>query len=63
MEQTVTITPGDLDHFRLMLREQVAGDSELLADITNGWVDDDPAPVRERIDVVWRLAAQVGGIY
>jgi hypothetical protein len=61
----------DLDDFRTMLREQIAGDSEQLrfirehgqgrrsTDATHLTVD----RVRRRLDFLWRLADHVGGVY
>jgi hypothetical protein len=52
-----------LDDFRLMLREQLADDHERLREIEAGFDPTDPDAVRARIDLVWELAAQVGGVY
>jgi hypothetical protein len=52
-----------LDDFRLMLREQLADDHERLREIDAGFDPTDPDAVRARIDLVWELAAQVGGVY
>lgn len=52
-----------IDDFRLMLREQLADDHERLREIDAGFDPSDPDAVRERIDLVWSLAEQVGGVY
>jgi hypothetical protein len=65
---TITLHPADLDAFRLMLREQLAGDHEHLLDLAAG------ASVRtvevygraatlERVALVERLGEEVGGLY
>jgi hypothetical protein len=60
---TLTIAAEDVDRFRYMLREQVAGDTELLRDVAAGCSHDDPAEVGRRVALVWSLADQLGGIY
>jgi hypothetical protein len=69
---TVTI-PGDMvEEFRVMLREQIAGDSEALR-----WLRERPredvidrrAPhlsverLRQRLTYLWELGDRVGGLY
>lgn len=61
---TITVRADDLDHFRLMLREQIAGDVELLREVGAGVAEQhDAGEVRDRLELVWALASQVGGLY
>ena len=61
---TITIRPEDLDHFRTMLREQLAGDSELGREILAGRASRDRlADALCRLLMVEELAAQVGGFF
>lgn len=60
---TIAIPYERLDDFRLMLREQVHDDSERLRDIDAGCDDSSPELVQERIEFVWSLADQLGGMY
>ena len=63
---TITLTPADLRHFRFMLREQLAGDHELMREIADG-VQVAPhlsaSETEARLALVDRLAAEVGGLY
>jgi hypothetical protein len=64
----LTLNPDDLDAFRAILREQLAGDYEHLRDLQAGATVRAPevygaAPTRARITLVERLARQVGGLY
>ena len=61
---TLTLQPSDLDHFRRMLREQLAGDHELMRDVLDGREDRVRLPeLAARLAFLDRLAAQVGGLY
>jgi hypothetical protein len=65
---TITLRPRDLDAFRAMLREQLAGDHEHLRDLAAGASVRTPevygeAPTRARVALVERLAEDVGGLY
>lgn len=54
----------DLDHFRTMLREQLAGDHELMRDIKAGFESETRLPEAiERILMVEDIARQIGGLY
>lgn len=57
------IDAPSLDDFRLMLREQLVDDTERLRDIEAGLDSTPRAAVQRRIDLVWSLATQVGGLY
>jgi hypothetical protein len=60
---TVTIHPDKLDGFRTMLREQLAGDHELIRDAqTFGHDLILVADAWERVSMVDHLADQVGGL-
>jgi hypothetical protein len=60
---TLTIAAEDVDRFRYMLREQVAGDTELLREVAAGFAEHDPAEATRRVALVWSIAEQLGGIY
>jgi hypothetical protein len=61
---TLTLTADDLDHFRLMLREQTAGDHELMRDLLEGRESAQDVPtVAARLALLDRLAEDVGGLY
>lgn len=64
MPKTITISADDVGHFRTMLREQLAGDHELMRDVVAGRAD---GPLLDettaRIALVDRLASEVGGLY
>ena len=65
---TITLQPSDLDAFRAMLREQLAGDHEHLLDLQAGASVRTPevygeAPTGARVALVERLAETVGGLY
>jgi hypothetical protein len=62
---TITITAADVDHLRLTLREQLAGDHELVRHLTDGpdsgrWRI---VEVAARIAFLDRLADDVGGLF
>ncbi|HMJ33348.1 MAG TPA: hypothetical protein VK501_05470 [Baekduia sp.] len=64
----ITLHPSDLDPLRVMLREQLAGDYELLRDLQAGARTATPevygeAPTRRRVALVEHLAKQIGGLY
>ena len=59
----IDLPASQLDDFRLMLREQLMDDHERLREIEAGFDGCDPAAVRARIDLVWSLARQAGGIF
>jgi len=70
MTTTITLQPDDLDRFRLMLREQLAGDHELMRDLLHDREDEAAIAVdyrvpetAARIALVDRLAVEVGGLY
>jgi hypothetical protein len=68
MITTLTLHPDDLDAFRLMLRETLAGDYELLGELRAGVTVSTPevygeTPTLERVALVERVAADVGGLY
>lgn len=54
----LTIEAEDLEHFRLMLREQIAGDAELVCDLHRRSDLIGVFAVEERLNFLWRLAAQ-----
>lgn len=57
------ITSYDLPRLRFMLREQIAGDSELLREVQGGVAPGfDAGEVRARLDFAWALAGQIGGL-
>lgn len=58
---TLTIRPDDLRHVRRMLREQIAGDAELLRDLADG-PDLERAEVIARLNVVQRLTVALGPV-
>ena len=60
---TLEVSADRLDDLRLMLREQLVDDHQLLQDAED--VDDreGATAIRARIDFVWSLAKQAGGIY
>jgi hypothetical protein len=65
---TITLHPDDLNAFRLILRETLAGHYELLRELRAGVSVRTPevygeAPTRERLALVERLAEAVGGLY
>jgi len=65
---TITLHDDDLGAFRTILREQLAGDVEHLRDLHDGASARTPevygqAPTRERVELVERLAEEVGGLY
>jgi hypothetical protein len=67
---TVTISVAEVDHFRLMLREQFAGDRELIRDLLVGREQEEQPAVDRRLTettsrlaFVERLAVQAGGLY
>jgi hypothetical protein len=65
---TITLQPADLDAFRLILREQLAGDHEHLRGLQLGLTPRTPEaygeePTRARVELVERLAEEVGGLY
>jgi hypothetical protein len=60
----VRIADADLDQFRLLLREQVVADHELIGEVHAGVAEGyEEADVLRRIELVWAVAEQVGGIY
>jgi hypothetical protein len=59
----IDVPASQLDHFRHMLREQLVDDHERLREIEAGCDDCDPATVAARIDLVWSLARQAGGLF
>ncbi len=59
----VTLTVDRIEDFRLMLREQIVDDNERLRDIEAGLDGSPRAPVQARLDFLWSLARQVGGLY
>jgi hypothetical protein len=63
---TITLRATDLDGFRHMLREQMAGDHELMRNLLE-WHDHPDAwrvpEVAERVAMVDRLADAVGGLF
>jgi hypothetical protein len=66
--RTITLRPDDLDAFRLILREQLAGDQEHLRDLQAGASVRTPEvyglePTRARVALAERLAEDVGGLY
>ena len=64
MTFTLTLPMVDLDHFRTMLREQLAGDHELLRHIDAGYDSETlRADAVERIRLVEDIASQIGGLY
>ena len=60
---TLEMPAESCDDFKLMLREQLTDDHERLREIEAGCDPTDPDEVRARIDLVWALAAQVGGVF
>jgi hypothetical protein len=65
---TITLRPNDLDAFRAMLGEQLAGDTEHLRDLQAGASVRTPevygrAATLNRVALVERLAEEVGGLY
>jgi hypothetical protein len=60
----LALRPSDLDHLRLLLRDALWAEHELLGEIRQGLASDySEGDVRERIGAVERLAAEVGGLY
>jgi hypothetical protein len=60
----ITLVADDVDHFRLMLREQMAGDHELMRNLLEGRESaQDVQTVAARLALVGRLAEDVGGLY
>lgn len=58
------VAPIDVDHLRFILREQIAGDAELLREIAAGTASgQDADAVRDRLEFAWGLAGQVGGLF
>ena len=65
MTVTITLHTDDLDHLRTMLREQLAGDHELIRDIDAGREPDGtllPDAI-DRVMVVADIERQIGGLY
>jgi hypothetical protein len=61
---TLTVHIEDLDAFRTMLREQLAGDRELIRDIEAHGESDTLRPdATSRLMMVEDLAGQVGGMF
>lgn len=66
---TIALRPDDLDGFRAMLREQLAGDLEHLADLQRTTRPSrtpevyGEEPTRARVALVERLGEAVGGLY
>ena len=57
------VAPFDRCHLLFMLREQIAGDTELLREIGAGTARHDAGEVRDRLDFCWGLAGQLGGLF
>lgn len=60
---TLEVAADRLDDLRLMFREQLVDDHQLLQDAEEADDREDAEAIRARIDFVWSLAAQAGGIY
>lgn len=64
MTFTLTLPKVDLDHFRTMLREQLAGDHELLRYVVAGQESETLRPdAIERVLMIEDIARQIGGLY
>jgi hypothetical protein len=60
----LTLQPSDLNHLRLLLRDALSAEHELLGEIRQGLASDSSEDdALDRIGAVERLAAGVGGLY
>ena len=65
MAITLTLHADDLDHLRTMMREQLAGDHELMRDIHAGREPDEtllPDAI-DRVMMIADIERQIGGLY